>query len=144
MTQRIATAADWQNQSLPELHLTLALDFRLDTSESGSMRQGFIPVEMEDKWFFYCADDTLYMHRSWTGYCIAQVHFVAGGDGLRVVSAEVNRDPAQYANSDDQADVELIERVVRSIPFEHKYRAEMREREAAWLAGRANKTKSAD
>lgn len=25
---------------------------------------------MEDKWFSYMDENTLYAHRSWTGYCI--------------------------------------------------------------------------
>jgi len=31
---------------------------------------GLVPEEIEDKWFIYWEDDTLFFHRSWTGNCI--------------------------------------------------------------------------
>lgn len=33
---------------------------------------------MEDKWFWYMEGDTLYIHRSWTGFCIYIVEFDFG------------------------------------------------------------------
>lgn len=115
MTLSIVTAADWKTLPLPAQHVTLALDFTLDARESAAIRRGLIPRQMEDKWFFYFVDDTLYQHRSWTGNCIAQVHFVAHEQGLRATHAEVNRDPEQNANTDDQVDVERIEKLVRYL-----------------------------
>jgi len=122
----IATAADWKNEPLPERHTTLALDFRVDATESECVRKGLIPLEMEDKWFLYYTGETLHMHRSWTGFCIARVHFVPDGDGLRATSAEVNRDPDQYTASDDQADIALIERMVRGMEASQLYAEQRR------------------
>ena len=136
MTQPTATAADWQNQPLPERRITLALDFTLDATETASLREGLIPHQMEDKWFIYCVENIVYLHRSWTGICIAVVHFTPDGEGLRAVSADVNREPDQYTGIDDHADIKLIENLLRSIPIEQAYRADMRAREAAWLASR--------
>ncbi len=120
----IATATDWKTQPLPERHVTLALDFTLDATEAACARRGLIPLEMEDKWFLYYAGDTLYLHRSWTGACIAQVHFVSEGEGLRAIRADVNRDTDQYTNSDDEADIEFIERMVRGLGASQRYLAE--------------------
>lgn len=123
-TAPIAAATDWKTQPLPERHVSLALDFTLDANETACARRGLIPLEMEDKWFLYYAGDILYLHRSWTGVCIALVHFVQEGEGLRATSAEVNRDTAQYTNSDDAADVALIERMVRGLGASQRYLAE--------------------
>ncbi|AWH53507.1 hypothetical protein C1924_10110 [Stenotrophomonas sp. ESTM1D_MKCIP4_1] len=133
MTHPIATAADWKNAPLPARHVALKLDFWLDAVDSACVRRGLIPLEMEDKWFLYCAGNTLYLHRSWTGLCIARVHFVPDGEGLRAVSAEVNRDPEQYAGTDDAADVALIEGMVRGLGASQQYRAARLAREHGWL-----------
>lgn len=137
MTQPTATAADWKNQPLPERRITLPLDFTLDANETASMRKGLIPWQMEDKWFIYCVENTLYLHRSWTGFCIAVVHFTPDGKGLRAVSADVNRDPEQYTSTDDEADADLIRKLVQGIGDLQWYIADLKAREAAWIARRA-------
>ena len=69
---------------------------------------GVIPEEMEDKWFAYWEDGTLFFHRSWTGFCVYIVRFVCDDDGTTAVEADLNRDPEQYKNTDEQYDVEMI------------------------------------
>ncbi|WP_282295181.1 hypothetical protein [Stenotrophomonas sp. PS02289] len=139
MTHPIATPADWQNHPLPERHVTVALDFSLDALESESVRRGFIPWEMEDKWFHYFANDTLYMHRSWTGFCVAQVHFVPDGEGLRAVRADLNRDPDQYSTNDDEGDIKLITGMIRRLRDYQEYLAERKAEDAAWRKKMENK-----
>ena len=60
---------------------------------------------MEDKWFIYFENETLFFHRSWTGYCIYQVRFAQDENGFRAVSVEINRDPEQYLGNDDKHDL---------------------------------------
>lgn len=57
---------------------------------------------MEDHWFYYMEDDWLHIHRSWTGYCIFQIHFVHAENGYQTKEIWVNRDPEQYRNTDDK------------------------------------------
>ena len=108
-----ATRADWRIQDMPTEHVALALDFTLSAQEAARVRLGFIPTCMEEKWFAYFADNTLHHHRSWTGYCIDQIFFEADGDGLRATHAKVNRNPEQYAETDDEQDIQRIETMVR-------------------------------
>ncbi len=115
MKTRVATAADWKTVPLPDRYAVLTPDFSLDAAESALMRQGMIPLEMEDKWFLYCEGDTLHVHRSWSGICFAQVDFVPCGEGLRAVSAKFNREPEQYVGIDDQSGIKLIEQMVRGL-----------------------------
>jgi len=63
---------------------------------------------MEDKWFIFLEDDVLYLHRSWTGFCIYQVSFKKDGAQYRVVEALINRDPSQGSATDDGYDVDLL------------------------------------
>lgn len=122
MTQHppITTASDWKTLPFPEQYITLALDFSVTGDDAVALRQGLMPRQMEDKWFFYFVDNTLFQHRSWTGNCIAQVHFVAHEEGLRATHAEVNRDPEQYTNTDDAVDVERIESLTRYLIEHHR------------------------
>ena len=50
---------------------------------------------MDDKWFFYLEKDWLYIHRSWTGFCIFQVRLERFEDGYQIAEAWVNDDPEQ-------------------------------------------------
>lgn len=110
-----ARSYDWKAESLPPRHVVLPLDFLLSKAEAESIRWGFIPEAMEDKWFSYFEGNTLFQHRSWTGHCIDRIHFVPEGGGLRATHAEVNRDPEQYQNVDDQEDIRRIESMVRDL-----------------------------
>ncbi|MBD8574777.1 hypothetical protein IFR09_14390 [Pseudomonas syringae] len=112
---RTTVPSDWKTQPLPALYVTLPLDFTLTAEETVAARRGLIPQQMEDKWFFYFIDDTLYQHRSWTGNCMYQVHFIPHEGGLRATHAEVNRDPEQYKNVDDAEDIERIEMLTRYL-----------------------------
>jgi len=71
-----------------------------------------VPGQMEDKWFIYWKDDTLYFHRSWTGSCIYVVHFAKEGNNYRMIKAEVNRDPKQYMETSDKRDAKMISYLV--------------------------------
>ena len=55
---------------------------------------------MEDKWFWYVESNKLYIHRSWTGFCIYIVELDTNGH-LEVV---VNRNMEQYKNTDVDED----------------------------------------
>ncbi len=105
---RIAERTDWKTLELPERRTTIALDRRFSADEMERLRRGFIPEEMEDKWFIFLEDDRLYFHRSWTGICIYVVRLVPDGDGRRMVEAEVNREPTQYTQTDDEQDAATI------------------------------------
>ncbi|WP_096787632.1 hypothetical protein [Rhodobacter sp. CZR27] len=70
---------------------------------------------MEQKWFAWFDGSVLHLHRSWTGVCIFRVGFAPQGDGLRAVSVLVNREPAQYLETDDTADRRLVLEVIDGL-----------------------------
>ena len=107
--------SDWKSRDMPARFVTLSLNFTLNALEAANIQKGFIPTEMEEKWFAYFANNILYQHRSWTGFCIDQVHFVPQADGLRARHAEVNREPGQYQCTDDAEDGRRIEKMVREL-----------------------------
>jgi hypothetical protein len=105
---RPAQRGDWKTEPLPAQRTTLHIDRTYSAQEMKRIRQGLIPEAMEDKWFIFFEDDVLYLHRSWTGYCMYEAHLVKKGDGWRVDYVLANRDPDQYNVTDDDKDVDLF------------------------------------
>ncbi len=117
-----AVKGDWLTEEMPEQRTTLSLDFNLDAEDVEAIRKGYIPSEMEEKWFSYFVDNVLYQHRSWTGFMIDQITFETTLTGLRAVSAVVNRDPRQYQQTDDAVDIRRIESMVRELAAHNRGR----------------------
>jgi len=105
---RTAKRTDQDTEALPEKRTTIVIDRVFSSAEMDRIRMGLIPEQMEDKWFTYFDNDVLYFHRSWTGMCMYQAHFVKEGESYRITTAEVNRDKEWYKNEDDAYDVGLI------------------------------------
>ena len=101
--------AHWKSISkpMPEQHTTIQLNYKFTEEDMTAIKNGLTPQEMEDKWFVYYEQEQhkLYMHRSWTGFCVYIVTFEESGDGSgTAVSMVVNRDSSQYTNGDDELD----------------------------------------
>ena len=71
---------------------------------------GFVPRDMDDKWFIYYAEDEeiLYLHRSWTGFCVFMVKFKEVDGGFAAMKAVVNEDPEQYKCGDNANECMLV------------------------------------
>ena len=107
--------SDWREYPLPEERITVGLDRPFSAEEMASIRLGSIPQQMEDKWFLYFKDDQLFFLRSWTGYCVYVAHFQPAEDGALLVSAEINRDPEQYTETDDALDAQMVLYLIDSL-----------------------------
>jgi hypothetical protein len=90
------------------------LDFRLafTKEEMDRLAEGFVPGDMDDRWFAFYEDGWLYLHRSWTGYCNYQVRFAPHGSLFVVEEAWVNRDPEQYGSTDPESDLRSLRDVL--------------------------------
>ncbi len=104
-----ATRQSWRNiKPLPAQRSQLSLPRAFTEQEYERILLGFIPERMEDKWFIFTEEDTLYIHRSWTGYCIYQLTLTREGTNYVVREALVNRDEGQYAGGYDSHDEKLL------------------------------------
>ena len=65
----IATKADWKTEPVPERTASFKLHLPLSYEELVSLGHGFVPWNMDQKWFYYYESGKLFFHRSWTGYC---------------------------------------------------------------------------
>ena len=78
---------------------------------------------MEDKWFIYYENETLHIHRSWTGILVFQLIFSSQDNTSRVIKTIVNRDITEYNQQDDNYDIKflnfLIDRLLlnKQVPF---------------------------
>jgi hypothetical protein len=107
-----AIHANWQTLPLPAARASIPIAREYTATEYARIAQGFIPRDMDDRWFIYLEGDTLALHRSWTGACIFLVRFAPAGEGYRIAEAWANRDPTQYRVTDVHADATHIARLI--------------------------------
>lgn len=115
--KRAAEKSDWTAKEMPEKHTTIQLNVGFKEEEMEQIKMGFIPEEMEEKWFIYYVQDEnkLYLHRSWTGFCIYIVKFEKIEGGYAAVNAVVNRDSSQYTCENDEQDKDTCLMVIGAI-----------------------------
>lgn len=102
---------DWKTVEMPLETETFKMDMQLKEEEYKALQNGFIPQQMEDKWFLYFENDTLYIHRSWTGYCIYIIEF---SKEHRIERVTVNRNMEQYKNTDREEDISTITILIKA------------------------------
>ena len=115
---QIARREDWKTLPMPERHATFVLNRAFGEEEMAALRRGNVPQAMEDKWFWFMEGETLWAHRSWTGYCIYRIDFHE--DNAHVVT--VNRDPEQYGGCDIGEDIESLNKLLdmwTRTPYDH-------------------------
>lgn len=105
---KIAGRNDWKTMDMPQLRETFVLERSFDARQMASLRRGNIPQAMEDKWFWFMEGDTLFAHRSWTGFCIYRIDFKP--DNRHLVT--VNRDPEQYKCTDAAEDAQQLTKLL--------------------------------
>ncbi|MDJ0727299.1 MAG: hypothetical protein QNJ38_19540 [Prochloraceae cyanobacterium] len=99
---------------MPSQRTTLPLQKVYTKSEFEQITAGLIPECMEDKWFIYYENPWLYLHRSWTGFCIYQVRFETIKEDPIATEAILNRDPSQWKETNDRKDLLLLETLLDS------------------------------
>lgn len=112
LTEHPAARTDWKVLPMPEQKARLDLSIDIPVERYEQLQWGFIPRAMEDHWFNYMEEDRLYLHRSWTGFCIYEISFEPTQNGYHVREVWVNRSPDQYKGTDEQ-DVNWLRRFLR-------------------------------
>lgn len=102
-------------QPMPEQHAILPYHKRLNAEQYLCVRLGFRPLSMDDRWLIYEVDDVLYFHRSWTGFCVYEVHFAHDDGGYVSTELRVNRNEEQYSSSNDHNDLLLVDWLLSSF-----------------------------
>lgn len=110
-----AKRSDWNCRPLPASHVTLPLDRRYSPEEMERIREGLLPEEMEDKWFIFMEGDELFLHRSWTGYCVFVARFRHLRRRWRLYEVDVSREPEEYRSTDDEEDARMMVYLVEAL-----------------------------
>jgi hypothetical protein len=105
---KTATRKDWEVKPMPRQRAQLIYDRAFSAQEMELIKRGFVPQAMEQKWFIFFERNRLYVHRSWTGYCIYIAQFKKESNGYAIARAEVNRDGRQYNETDNTYDVQIL------------------------------------
>jgi len=104
----IVTASSWYHMPLPEKKMPMGFQGTYTKDEYLRMSRGWLPHEMEDKWFIFEENGWLNFHRSWTGYCIYRIHLAEKDGCFKVDRSWVNRDESQYSNTSFRRDQENL------------------------------------
>lgn len=94
--------------ALPSKRENLRFEESYSATEFNLMKHGFIPAEMEDKWFIFYEQSWLYFHRSWTGAAIYGVRFELSNESAKAVESWVNREPDQYQETNTDYDKAVL------------------------------------
>jgi hypothetical protein len=113
MTKIIAQHSDWKAEPMPSTSKSIAVNEVYARADFDCIVAGVIPREMEDKWFVFYEEPWLYVHRSWTGYCIFKVRFEVVEEVAGISEVWVNRDAEQYAEIEDLRDSNLLATLLR-------------------------------
>lgn len=98
--------------------------------EMDKIRMGYIPEEMEEKWFIYMEGDWLYLHQSWTGDCTFMVKFYQGNYHYRVAEAWVTREGIERGTLKRKDDVQLLRFLIRFMLLDEELEYPRREGES--------------
>src|SRR5690349_10077515 len=70
----------------------MSFEIQFDGEQYRRLALGFIPRQMEDKWFVFMENDSLFFHRSWTGTCIYVLEMKKIGNHYIVSSVIVGQE----------------------------------------------------
>ncbi len=113
---KAAEPNDWKRKPMPEKNTRIVFEKGYNEQEMEKIKWGFIPEQMEDKWFIFWKDNKLHFHRSWTGICIYIVNFQKEQNNkYSIKDAIINRDPEQYKSTDDEYDKKLILYIIDTL-----------------------------
>jgi hypothetical protein len=107
-----ATRASWGGLDFSGPFVPIPWRGSFSESQFELIRLGAIPAEMEARWFAFFEDPELFVHRSWTGFCIYRVTFVQAADKHVVQTALVSDNRNRYRRKPDLEEVEFLDVLV--------------------------------
>ncbi|MEH2197065.1 hypothetical protein [Nostoc sp.] len=129
---RIAQRDDWKTEPMPSASTNITVEKLYSQEEFDRITAGVIPEQMEDKWFIFYEAPWLYLHRSWTGFCIFKVRFEVVGESVKIAEVEVNREQGQQLNTDHERDASML-----SILLDSRARRDVRNEMLGYIKGQS-------
>lgn len=102
---------DWKTIAMPSQVETFIIEKTISDQELAYLQEGHQPQEMEDKWFMYFENHKLFIHRSWSGYCIYIVDVSETGK----LNVCVNRNSEQYKETNMERDKLMVQILINQL-----------------------------
>lgn len=115
MSTKQANKNSWGIKPMPPNPIVLDFDIFVEKNLVPHLAKGFIPKEMEEKWFIYFENNKLFMHRSWTGFLVCVINFNEQPDGLRSDKIEINSRKDQFEFTDKARFLLTVENIVANL-----------------------------
>ena len=115
MSQQGVTAASWKHEPMSSERARIRYLDKFTPREMDTIRLGYVPEEMEEKWFIYMEGDWLYLHQSWTGDCTFMVKFYQGTYHYRIAEAWATRDGIERGTLKRKDDAREIRFLIRFL-----------------------------
>lgn len=97
-----------KNGAMPKDRLTVPFERTFEGLDACLIRNGYIPEEMEDKWFIHRKGAQLLFRRSWTGALIYAADIREEPGKVTFDHVTINRDPKQYSETDTERDLATL------------------------------------
>jgi hypothetical protein len=105
----------FQTQPLPVSRVSLPFDVTYSADEFDTLRVGFIPQAMEDHWFIFYEEPWLYLHRSYSGFCIYGLGFERIGESHPVAESWASRAMQEYRSVSVEHDLTRLRNVLHGL-----------------------------
>ena len=106
---------DWKTKAMPEKRQDLGYQNFFWDADAEKILAGHKPDDMDDKWFIYCENGWVYFVRSWTGHYIFAFKLEgSSAGGAKVVASWVNNDANQYRSPGREANITIINQLLKS------------------------------
>ncbi|MCQ3806147.1 MAG: hypothetical protein OXB92_00775 [Acidimicrobiaceae bacterium] len=109
-----ASRDNWETEPLCDPQPIPAPDRVWTDAEMGSIRRGYVPHMMEEKWFMFMEQNRLFAHRSWTGFGIYEATFAPTEGGHVIETAFVTGDNSKHLRSSDEEESAFLETLIAS------------------------------
>ena len=101
---------------MPKKRRTVELQWELRDFEAYLIGRGYVPREMEDKWFVYREMSRIWFRRSWTGIPIYRIDIEDRASPARIARVVINDNPVQYKpDGDDASDLQLLRTLIEEL-----------------------------
>jgi len=110
----VASATSWKHERFKD-GIPLPYQAIFDGEQFARLKTGFIPQEMEDKWFIYYEEPHLFFHRSWTGSAVYRLALRSVQKGAEVTEALLSRDLAEAPGMSSDYEVQVLDYMVSSF-----------------------------
>ncbi len=107
-SSKVAIKSNWKTQEMPKQNDTFILERVFSVEQMKNLSKGYIPSSMDEKWFLYMENNTLFIHRSWTGFCIYKIE-ISPDNRHKVI---VNRNPMQHTCTNIDKDKDILNRIL--------------------------------